>query len=329
VDISPLGFRAKRIRTMLLSKERAEMKKNLLLFVCAVIGSACFGFKAAADDIEVAESKYNTIIIHERPPYISMRFGYNTKLYTESVFNTQDHLELPVKYTQFMGVGLAYTPELSNLLEIGSGGGRFSSYMASTIGSPTMITTVELDPAVIALSEKYFELSERSNLKIENSDGRLFLVRNRGQYDAIFVDAYRGPFVPFHLLTIEFYELVSNRLKEGGVLVQNVEPSTMLFDAALATMGSVFDNLDIYVAGGNVVVVAYDGPEKPSPQLTSRARAIDSTFKPRYRLEKMLRSRRIIEKSKVEADALSDDFAPAQYLRSIELHNRRYEEITK
>ncbi len=305
------------------------MKNCLLLFFCAVIDSACFGFKAHSEDIEVVESNYNTIIIHERLPYISMRFGYNTKLYTESVFNTQDPLELPVKYTQFMGVGLAYTPELSNLLEIGSGGGRFSSYMATTIGSRAMITTVELDPEVISLSEKYFELSERSNLAIENSDGRLFLVRNRGQYDAIFIDAYRGPFVPFHLLTKEFYELVSNRLKESGVLVQNVEPSTMLFDAALTTIGSVFDNLDIYVAGGNVVVVAYDGPERVRSQLAARARTFDSAFEPRYSLQQMLRDRRIVDQSKIEADPLSDDFAPAQYLRSIELHNRRYEEITK
>jgi spermidine synthase len=305
------------------------MKNNTLLFFYALIGSACIVFNAHSKEIEVVESKYNTIIIHERPPYISMRFGYNTKLYTESVFNTQDPLELPVKYTQFMGVGLAYTPELANLLEVGSGGGRFSSYMASTIGSSTMMTTVELDPEVISLSEKYFELSERPNLKIENSDGRLFLVRNGGRYDAIFVDAYRGPFVPFHLLTKEFYELISNRLNEGGVLVQNVEPSTMLFDAALATIGFVFDNLDIYVAGGNVVVAAYDGPERTRSQLTARARAIDSAFEPRYRLEQMLRDRRIVDKSKIEADPLSDDFAPAQYLRSIELHNRRYEEITK
>ena len=38
----------------------------------------------------------------------------------------------------------------------------------------------------------------------------------------VLIDAYRGPFVPFHLLTKEFYALVKSRLAPGGVVVQNV-----------------------------------------------------------------------------------------------------------
>ena len=149
------------------------------------------------------------------------------------------------------------------------------------------------------------------------------------KYDVIVVDAYRGPFVPFHLLTKEFYEIAVGRLKDNGVLVQNVEPSTMLFDSAIATISAIFENVELYPAGGNVVVIAYNGDEKSDEELQSRANQIDSKYKPRYLIRDLLIGRLRIDRSKVTAEALTDDFAPVEYLRSIELHNRRYEEITK
>ena len=44
----------------------------------------------------------------------------------------------------------------------------------------------------------------------------MFLNRNREPYDLILLDAYRGGYVPFHLLTREFYTLLKDRLDAGG-----------------------------------------------------------------------------------------------------------------
>jgi spermidine synthase len=154
-------------------------------------------------------------------------------------------------------------------------------------------------------------------------------MKGDAKYDMIVVDAYRGPFVPFHLLTKEFYDIAKGRLSDGGVLVQNVEPSTMLFESAISTIGAVFENVDIYPAGGNVVVVAYNGPQKSNEELLAQARIIDSRFKSRYPVGEIVAGRLLIDKLKITAETLTDDFAPVEYLRSIEMHNRRYEEITK
>ena len=43
----------------------------------------------------------------------------------------------------------------------------------------------------------------------------------RPPYDAIFVDAYRQPYIPFYLTTQEFFELVRERLNPGGVVIVN------------------------------------------------------------------------------------------------------------
>ena len=89
---------------------------------------------------------------------------------------------------------------------------------------------------MLELAKKYFGIKEEPNFHVANRDGRLFLQESKDHYDIILIDAYRGPFVPFHLLTKEFYQLVKDHLAEGGVVAQNVEPSTMLFDSAVKTI---------------------------------------------------------------------------------------------
>ena len=116
------------------------------------------------------------------------------------------------------------------------------------------------------------------------ADGRSFLMRDNDRWDIILIDAYRGPFVPFHLLTKEFYTLVKSRLAPGGVVVQNIEPSTMLFDSATATLNSVFPSVDLYDGGGNVVAVGYDGPSMRQADLMARAAAMQSRYNLRYDL---------------------------------------------
>ena len=144
------------------------------------------------------------------------------------------------------------------------------------------------------------------------------------------IDAYRGPFVPFHLLTKEFYQIVKSHLAEGGVVAQNIEPSTMLFDSAAKTIHAVFPQVDFYVAGGNVVTIAYDGPPQSKDDLDRTAHERDSAYKLRYSLHDMLAQRRQIqiEGGSVidpKATVLTDDFAPVEALKAIEAHNRKWQ----
>src|SRR5262249_43824838 len=155
--------------------------------------------------------------------------------------------DLPVTYTRFMTASLMYAKKVESVLEIGFGGGRTSWYLHRFLPD-AQITSVELDPAVLDLAKKYFGIREDAKFHVVNQDGRTFLTESKERYDIILIDAYRGPFVPFHLLTKEFYQLVKNHLAEGGVVAQNVEPSTMLFDSAVRTIHSVFPQLDFYLA---------------------------------------------------------------------------------
>ena len=305
------------------------IKKSLAFAMLAGIFAAVTAGHAqdSRNLLESKESLYNNIYVYEQPPYVSMTFGHNRRIYTESIFNTADDRDLPVEYTRYMTASLMYAKNVHSILEIGFGGGRTAWYLHRFLPN-VPITSVELDPAVVELAKKYFGIREEPNFQVVNRDGRLFLSESKDRYDIILIDAYRGPFVPFHLLTKEFYQIVKDHLAEGGVVAQNIEPTTMLFDSAVKTIDAVFPQLDFYKADGNIVTIAYNGPERKPEDLAATAQSEDNTYGLRYSLADMLNERRRIDIAggkviDANAKVLTDDFAPVESLKSIERHNRK------
>lgn len=302
---------------------------RLLKFFLFAIGLAAAA-TAGADERKLLvekESLYNNIYIYSDPPYVTLTFGHNGRLYTESSHNTKDDRELPIVYTRYMTAGLIYPKKIGSILEIGAGGGRTAWYLHRHMPD-VPITTVELDPEVVKLAQTYFGVKDEKNFKIVTRDGRLFLRESKDRYDLILIDAYRGPFVPFHLLTKEFYEAAKTHLTDGGVLVQNIEPTTMLFDSATKTISAVFANVEFYLAQGNVVTVAYDGPKRSKEALAEIAAKRQEQHKFRYDLTKLLVERRTLNADvgtiSKDAKILTDDFAPVEALKAIETHNRKW-----
>jgi spermidine synthase len=276
--------------------------------------------------LEKRESLYNNIFIFGDADNVSMTFGQNKRYYTESSMKLSDPGALSVEYTRYMTLGLVYPPKIERIAEIGLGGGRTVSYLSAALPD-TGILAIELDKDVVELAKKYFRFQESARLRAVISDGRAFLLKDSEKWDIILIDAYRGPFVPFHLLTKEFYTLVKSRLNPGGVVVQNIEPSTMLFDSASATLKSVFPSVDLYDGGGNVVAVGYEGPQLPQAELLARAAKVQERYKLRYDLTKLAAERRVL--SRPTGKVLTDDFAPVETMRAIEQKNEKWKEQTE
>ena len=81
---------------------------------------------------------------------------------------------------------------------------------------------VEIDPKLEEIGDRYFDGGSNPNLTVYNQDGRPWLRQSAGGYDVIVVDAYRQPYIPFHLATRELFTLVRDRLASGGTVVVNV-----------------------------------------------------------------------------------------------------------
>jgi spermidine synthase len=270
--------------------------------------------------IEKRESRYNTIYIVRDGPLISMLFGVNKALFTESSYDPARPNFLASEYTRAMTMAVAYAADPKAVLEIGLGGGRTAVYLRDHIPG-AVITCVEIDPEVIALARKHFDVAESARLKMVSRDGRVHLTQSKERYDLILIDAYRGTFVPFHLTTQEFFQMAKRRLKPGGAIAQNIAPNVLLTDAMVATLKSVFDHVDTYEIAGSVVAIAYDGAQMTDAVLRARADAAQKRFGFAHALPDLAKSRQVA--AAPNGRVLKDDFAPVEALRSIERHNEK------
>ncbi len=85
----------------------------------------------------------------------------------------------------------------------------------------TRVDAVELDGTLTTIGRRYFDL-RGPNLHLYTADARPWLAASHARYDAIFLDAYRQPYIPFYLLTKEFFENVRAHLNPTGVFAINV-----------------------------------------------------------------------------------------------------------
>ena len=186
------------------------------------------------------ESEYNDIFITKRRHQLTMSFQLKGWDYTESVTNLEDPDDLPLHYSQVMtAASLLYPAEVKRILMIGLGGGSISTYYGRAMPD-VHIDTVELDQRVIDVAKQFFALRETPRMRYLAYDGRVFLNRNKELYDLILLDAYRGGYVPFHLLTREFYTLVKSRLTPGGAVASNLHDGTKLYHSTVKTLSEVF-----------------------------------------------------------------------------------------
>ena len=167
-----------------------------------------------------------------------------------SAMNLNDPSDLVLQYTKYFHLAKIFNPSFEKVLFIGGGG--FSgpkNFIASY--ADIQIDVVEIDPDVIDTAKKYFSLTDDSRLRIFNEDARTFLMRSEEKYDVIILDAYATNYVPFHLLTNEYFQILDTRLSSSGVVVSNLMGSLVgdtsdLFRSVYKTMNKTFPNLYVF-----------------------------------------------------------------------------------
>ena len=138
-----------------------------------------------------------------------------------------------------------------NVLILGMGTGTYATQCRKYFGDMN-IEGVEIDEKITELSREYFSLPE--DVKVTTYDGRAFLQAVETTYDVIMVDAYQDITIPFQMSSVEFFTMVKDHLKDGGVMVVNMnmhgnkegDINQYLAD----TIANVFDNVySVDVAG--------------------------------------------------------------------------------
>src|SRR5437667_6586368 len=128
---------------------------------------------------------------------------------------------------------------------LGLAGGTAARQYTAAYGSGVQITGVEIDPDILDVAHRYFHLDE-PNVHPVVADARYWIDTTDAKYDVIVMDAYRQPYIPFHLTTREFFSEVRDHLRPGGVAVVNAGRTATdyrLVDAIASTMAAVYPSV--------------------------------------------------------------------------------------
>lgn len=170
---------------------------------------------------------------------------------------------------------------------------------------------VEIDPVVTEAGNRYLDMAG-PNLTTHEADARFWLAGDRGPFDAIVVDAYRQPYIPFHLSTQEFFQQVRDRLTPGGVVAINVGTppgEDAVVDRIAATMRSVFPTvLNARYGEFNSVVLGFARPTTVAQARDRLATATGDTAEAAGILAPLLRE------VPPGGDVFTDDHAPVEQM---------------
>lgn len=143
---------------------------------------------------------------------------------------------------------LLFVPSPSNVLVVGLGGAvipREFLYYYSDI----KIDIIEIDPDMVKIAKDFFFFKETNNVNIYLGDAFNVVKELSSKYDIVILDAFLGNYIPFHLMSIEFLQSVSEVLKEDAVLAVNSCSVHPAFNNQLNTFRKIYGE-KIYCING-------------------------------------------------------------------------------
>ena len=146
-----------------------------------------------------------------------------------------------------------------SLLVVGLAAGTVTKQFARVYPNIQM-DGIEIDPEIVRIGREWFDMNE-PNLNVLVDDGRAALRKTDKTYDVIVVDAYRQPYIPFHLATIEYFQELRAHLTERGVVAINAARTpndARLVNALAYTVNQVFPTVMLldYPNDTNTIILA-------------------------------------------------------------------------
>lgn len=182
----------------------------------------------------------------------------------------------PAAAEETVHFALPQRPGPGKVLLVGGGAGGAAAEVLKYPG--VALDYVELDPGVIQaalrhLPEEAREALQSARVKIIHDDGRRYIKRATGLYDAVLVSLPEPASAQVNrFYTVEFFREVKRILAQNGVLSftapsseNYLGPDLARFLAGLAgTLRMVFSDVGM-IPGGNCVFLASDGPLTTDP----------------------------------------------------------------
>jgi spermidine synthase len=181
----------------------------------------------------------------------------------QSILDLNNPLKLIFPYSQAMLLALLWKNQPKNIYTIGFGGGTLPRILHHYFPN-AIVESADIDATVVAVAQKFFGIQFNDRLKVVIQDGRQYLAEQNPptKNDLIIVDAGFGSgYMPYRLVTQEFYQLCKTHLSTTGVVAIHLFHKPELNAAAVKTIQTVF--AQVYICNldaGNSIAFATNAP---------------------------------------------------------------------
>lgn len=222
----------------------------IVLFFFGIPGSD----KTTEGMIYEGESSYNYIQVLQEGDYTLLRLNEGQgvhSIYSPNTLSFNGPWEQVIS-APFFNPSPVSTSAITSAAIVGLAGGTTSRELF-TFFPQIKVDGIEIDPVIVEVGEQYFDM-KNPDLNVIIQDGRWALEKSRNRYDIISVDAYRPPYIPWHMTTSEFFQIVYDHLEDDGVMVINIgrgPTDRRLVDALATTIKTVFPSIYISDLAGS------------------------------------------------------------------------------
>lgn len=214
----------------------------VLLLATGVKGS----IKTTQNQVYEGESAYNYIQVIEEDGYRFLRLNEGQGM--QSIWHPTE-LFYGGPWSQFLLTPLFSSSsdavsKVSDIAILGLAGGT-TARQASVVYPQAQLDGWEIDPKIIRVGVQWFGM-DLPNLEAHAEDARWGIAHSPKEYDIVAIDAYRPPYIPPHMVTVEFFREVYDHLKPNGGIAINVgrSPSDRSLVTSLSrTVAEVFPNV--------------------------------------------------------------------------------------
>ncbi|NJL69240.1 MAG: fused MFS/spermidine synthase [Richelia sp. CSU_2_1] len=215
-------------------------------------------FQEISGDNCIAVKKIKSVLLL----FLADRSTLTTNV-AQSIFDLNNPLNFIFPYAKAIVLALIWQSQPKNIYIIGFGGGSIPQFFHHYFPDATIECT-DIDRTIVAVAQKYFGIQLDDRLKVAIQDGRDYLAEkiSATKYDIIIVDAGFGSgYMPYRLVTQEFYQLCKSRLSNSGVIAVHLFHKQDFNAAAVKTLQSVFARVyTCNLAEGNSIAIATNLP---------------------------------------------------------------------
>jgi len=290
-----------------------------VVIVCLFIFGASGTDKSTPGLVYETESAYNYIQVLQQNGYTMLRLNEGQgvhSIYQPDQYNFNGPWEQVLSAPFFNPAPIALT-DIKSMAIVGLAAGT-TAREASAAFPNIQIDGIEIDPVIVEVGRKYFDMNE-PNLNVIVQDGRWALENSSKKYDIISIDAYRPPYIPYSLTTQEFFQIVQQHLTQNGVMVINIgraPEDRRLLESLYATVSSVFPTIYIsdLSASYNSILFATNQPTTVQNLVDNYAVLYQKSDTPQFVLQILSQTYDGLQPNPTGGTVFTDDLAPVEQI---------------